>query len=193
MPTGKLQRVEEGSCKDWCLRHLSAYIFLFCRVHLPKPIENKNKCQFLACLASLAARALMCSNTDQWTWDQKWSGHLSETSHPEERGRETRSISFSIFLILHIICVGLWCLVLWQPLLDHEERAKGITEKLTQSPNIAEPPNESFWCEAHKPLFQSLLVSVFSFLKPKVSYLTYLYNSYTFLLECKFHEDRDRF
>ena len=47
-------------------------------------------------------------------------------------------------------------LVLWQPFLDHEDRAKDITEKLKWSPDIAEPPNESwnhpesFLCEAKK-------------------------------------------
>lgn len=55
--------------------------------------------------------------------------------------------------------------VVWPLSLHHEDRCKSITEKMTQSPVIAELLNElqnhsnSFLCERNKPLFHNILVS----------------------------------
>lgn len=103
--------------------------------------------------------------------------------------REKQGVHLSPFFLIYLLfCVRIWCLVLWQPFLDHEDRAKSITEKLTQSPDIAEPWNEPwkysdsfFWWNKQIFISKALTFWLFRFLKPKVSLLTYLYNSYTLL------------
>lgn len=72
------------------------------------------------------------------------------------------------FLFYIFLCVRMWCLVLWQLSLHHEDRSKSNTEKLTQNPVIGEllrapqSHSNSFFCETNKPLFQNLLGSDYS-------------------------------
>lgn len=191
MPTWKLQKVEEGSCKDWGLTALPDSFFIFCRAHLPKPTEVKNKCQFLDCLASLLL--------GDWPVFPSWP--MGPETKPDKdicqkfppwgkRKRKKKHTFLHFYYFTYCLCEAMM-LVLWQLFLDHEDRAKGITEKLKWSPDIAEPPNESwnypesFLCEAKKKtpkktkkqkknpfISKPLSFYFFCFLKPKVSYLT---------------------
>lgn len=102
------------------------------------------------------------------------------------------------FLPYIFLRVRMWCLVLWQLSLHHEDRSNSITEKLTQNPVIAEPLNEPepleflFLWDKQTFISKPPKFWLFCFLTSKVCSQIHIYNSYTFLLEWKLHEYRDQ-
>ena len=103
------------------------------------------------------------------------------------------------FLFYIFLCVRMWCLVQWQLSLHHEDRSKSIAGKLTQNPVIGEllkapqSHSNSFFCETNKTFISKPpRFWLFCFLKLNIYSQLHVYNSYTFLLEWKLHEDRDQ-